>query len=599
MQNVKANQIRRTKRNNFVTFSLFPKIIFADMRTFLVITFSVFFGSVYSQPKPEHPKPKENKAPKLIVGIVVDQMRTEYIYRYWNRLGKGGFKRLIAEGFFCRNAHYNYVPTFTGPGHCSIYTGATPSTHGIIANDWFVKETGKSLYCTEDPGVKTIGSASNAGQMSPKNQLSTTLGDELKLATNGKGKVFAVALKDRSSILPAGHAANGAFWFDGSIGGFISSSWYMNDLPEWIKQFNAKQLAKKYLETGWNTLYPIESYTNSLPDDNTYEKAPNKKDKPVFPYDYKSYIEKNSYEIIKSTPYGNNITTDIALECLFAEKLGTDDITDMLCISYSSTDLIAHSYGPRAVEVEDTYLRLDSELEKLLNTLDKEVGKDNYSLFLTADHGGAETPNYLKDQKIPAGYIYDANIGRELKQFCSRQYGDSLVRNVSNQQVFLNEEKIWSMKLTVDEVEKTLAAYLIKINGVAEAYPSYELKYQNFSEESFAILIKRGYNFKRSGNVAYSYQPGWLEHEQTGTTHGSAYAYDTHVPVLFFGKGIKKGETVKKVYITQIAPTISFLANINLPNGSTSKPLDEVLKSEKKDKSKAKKKPGSKDDDSD
>lgn len=519
----------------------------------------------------------QKKAPKLIVGIVVDQMRADYIYRYWDRFGEGGFKRLVNEGFFCKNTHYNYVPTYTGPGHCSIYTGATPSVHGIIANDWYVKETGKGTYCCEDWNVRSIGTTNEHCKMSPKHQLTTTFGDELELFTNGKAKVFGVALKDRSCILPVGHSGDGAFWFDDVTGNFVSSDWYVKDLPEWVKKFNDKKLVKQYLDKGWNTLYPMETYSASIADDNKYELAPNKKTKPVFPYDYKTQIAANGWGIIKASPWGNTITKDIAIECLKNESMGKDDISDVLCISFSSTDIVGHAYGIRAVEVEDVYLRLDKDLEELLKALDAEVGKDNYSLFLTADHGGADAASYLKDMKIPAGYTRESAIAAELKKFCLKQYGDSLINNVSNQQIFLNMPKLWQLKLSQDEVEKTLAAKLIQMDGISEAYPSSVLKFEGYKDDNLKGLIANGYNHKRSGNVAYSYLPGWLDIQETGTTHGSAFTYDTHVPLIFYGAGIKKGESVKNYYITEIAPTISILLNNPFPNGCISKPIEEVL----------------------
>ncbi len=319
--------------------------------------------------------------PKLVVGIVVDQMRNDYIYRYWNRFGEGGFKRLINDGFYFKNAHYNYIPTYTGPGHSSIYTGATPRTHAIIANDWHIKSTTISNYCVSDTGVKSIGCTNKNGKMSPKNQLSSTIGDELKISTNQIGKVFSIAIKDRSAILPAGHAANGAFWYDEITGNFISSSWYIKELPSWVNAFNNKNFPKVYLTKGWQTLYPISSYSNSLADNNNYEASPVKKAAITFPYNYKDFIEKNDFSIIKSNPYGNTITKDLAISCLINESLGKDNIPDLLCISFSSPDYIGHYYGPRSIEAEDIYLRLDKDIEDLLNTLDEQVGKNNYTIF--------------------------------------------------------------------------------------------------------------------------------------------------------------------------------------------------------------------------
>ncbi|MGZ3919912.1 MAG: alkaline phosphatase PafA [Bacteroidia bacterium] len=517
--------------------------------------------------------------PKLVVGIVVDQMRNDYIYRYWNRYSNGGFRRLVNDGFYFKNNHFNYIPTYTGPGHSSIYTGTTPRAHGIIANDWYDKKTNSTMYCVQDAGVKSIGTANKSGMMSPKNQISSTIGDELKMTSNKKGKVIGIALKDRSAILPAGHAADAAYWYDEETGNFITSSWYMNELPQWLKDFNAKQLPKKYLEGGWNTMTYPEGYTSSIADDNNYESVPNKKDKPTFPYSYKSFIEKNNFGIIRATPFGNSITKDLTLDCIKNEQLGKDNVTDLFCISFSSTDIIAHSYGPRSVEVEDTYLRLDKDLEEILNYLDKEVGKNNYVVFLTADHGGADVPKHLMDNKIPAGYLWDAKIKKDIQNYFLSAYGDSLILiNVSNEQVFLDEKKMAGMKLDRDEVEDNLSKFLLSITGIAEAYPSKVVKYESFEKNDYRALLQNGYNHTMSGNVCFIFRPGWMDYAEKGTTHGAAYNYDTHVPLLFYGKGIKKGTSFNYTTITQIAPTVCELLQINQPNATQAEPLNGFFK---------------------
>ncbi|MGZ3905005.1 MAG: alkaline phosphatase family protein, partial [Bacteroidia bacterium] len=330
-----------------------------------------------------------SQGPKLIVGIVVDQMRYDYLYRFSEKYTEGGFKRIMKEGFNCRNTQYNYIPTFTGPGHSSIYTGTTPAIHGIAANEWYDKKTKKEVYCAYDKNSMPVGTTDKVGHASPINLESTTIGDEIKIASLNKAKVIGVSLKDRSSILPAGHAADGAYWFDGSTGNFITSGFYRSELPKWLIDFNAKGLAKKYLAEGWNTLLPLDKYTESLPDDNPYEKSPNKKDKPVFPYEYKEFIEKNNLEIIKATPQGNTITKELAKAAIEGEGLGADNICDMLCVSFSSTDYVGHAFGPRSVELEDVYIRLDKDLEEFFAYLDTKIGKGNYTLFITADHGAS------------------------------------------------------------------------------------------------------------------------------------------------------------------------------------------------------------------
>jgi predicted AlkP superfamily pyrophosphatase or phosphodiesterase len=516
--------------------------------------------------------------PKLVVGIVVDQMRNDYIYRYWDRFGEGGFKRLINDGFYFKNAHYNYIPTYTGPGHSSIYTGATPRTHAIIANDWHIKSSAISNYCVSDTGVKSIGCTNKNGKMSPKNQLSSTIGDELKISTNQMGKVFSIAIKDRSAILPAGHGANGAFWYDEITGNFISSSWYIKELPSWVNAFNNKNFPKVYLTKGWQTLYPISSYSNSLADNNNYEASPVKKAAITFPYNYKDFIEKNDFSIIKSNPYGNTITKDLAISCLINESLGKDNIPDLLCISFSSPDYIGHYYGPRSIEAEDIYLRLDKDIEDLLNTLDEQVGKNNYTIFLTADHGGADVPNHLIDYKIPAGYIKEKYLVTEIKKFLQRSFGDSSIfENNSNEQIFLDARKINQLNLKTAEVESKLADFLITINGISEAFTSSTLKTQCFYKNDYPTLLQNGYNHKLSGNVCYIYNPAWMDYAEKGTTHGAGYNYDTHVPIIFYGNSIKKGNYFQYVSITQIAPTICELLQINQTNGCISDPLNEFF----------------------
>lgn len=520
-----------------------------------------------------------NQKPKLIVGIVVDQMRNDFIYRYWIRYSEGGFKRIVKNGYYFKNAHYNYIPTYTAPGHCSIYTGTTPKTHGIIANEWFDKKTKTEIYCVFDSLVKPIGTQHKNGAMSPKNQLSSTIGDELIMANNKKSKVFAVALKDRSSILPAGHAANAAFWFDESTGNFVSSSWYLNDLPNWLKQFNDLKKPKHYLSKDWNTLYPIETYTNSIEDNNRYESIPNKQKEPVFPYNYNAYLKKEKYGIIKATPYGSSITKDVAIECIKNENLGKDTFCDLISISFSSTDILAHAYGPKSIEVEDVYLRLDKEIEEILNYLDKEIGKENYTLFLTADHGGADVPNHLLDNKIPAGYIKDKQLVSILKKHLQLTFNDStLLQSVSNEQVFLNEEKIKLLKINKADLEKNICEFLITQPGISEAYPSDVLKYQSFNSEDYKSLLHNGYKHNMSGNVAFLLNPAWMDFAEKGTTHGSAYNYDTHIPILFYGNGVKLGESFEYINITQIAPTICELLEINQPNGCKSQPLNDKIR---------------------
>lgn len=517
--------------------------------------------------------------PKLIVGIVVDQMRVDYLTRYESKFGEGGFKKLIKGGYFNKNANFNYVPTYTGPGHASIFTGSVPRVNGIISNDWYDKKTGKNIYCAQDETVTTLGSTSNAGKMSPRNMLTTTIGDEMRLATNMQAKVIGISQKDRASILPAGHTANAAYWYDGSNGAFITSTFYMQKLPLWVSAFNDKKLPEKYLSQDWTTLLPIASYSESLPDDNAFEGLFKGESKPVFPHKLAELKEKNKgLNMIRATPFGNSLTKDFALEAIKNEQLGADAVTDLLSVSFSSTDYVGHQYGINAIETEDTYLRLDKDLEELINYLEKNIGKDNFVIFLTADHGGAHNAAYLQSLKVPAGLIDEKGIEDAMKAHLKEVFGDTLVMSFSNQQFFLNHTTLAKNKLKLKEVTMEAARYALTLEGVANAYSLYDVIASSQSNDVALSRIYMGFNDVRSGDVILNYLPAYLDYGKTGTTHGAAYSYDTHVPLLWYGWKINQGSSYEPVNISDIAPTLSSFLDISFPNGCVGKPIGGLVK---------------------
>lgn len=516
--------------------------------------------------------------PKLVVGIVVDQMRYDYLTRFENKFGEGGFKRMINEGFNCKNNHFNYVPTYTGPGHASVYTGTTPKYHGIIANYWYDKESKERVYCAGDSKVQSVGTKANSGQMSPHRMQTTTFGDENRLFTQMRGKTIGIAIKDRGAILPAGHTANAAYWFHGKDEGqWISSTFYMNELPKWVKDFNKEHSVSKYLTT-WNTLYDISTYTESGPDLNNFEGGFKGKETATFPYNLDDLKDKNEgYEILKATAFGNNLTTDFALAAIEGEQLGKDDYTDVLALSYSSPDYVGHNFGVNSKEVQDTYLRLDKDLERLLNYLDSHVGENNYTVFLTADHAAIDVPAYLQSVRIPAGYLDFKQTRERFKAFMEETYKASdLVENISNNQVFLNREKIKALGLNLQNVQEAIVNELIGYKNVDKVYSATTMSTTQFNT-GIESLMQMGYNQKRSGDVLIVPDPSFISYSRTGSTHGSGLNHDTHVPLLFFGKGIEKGETLQKTSITDIAPTMSALLGTSFPNGSTGTPLEFVL----------------------
>jgi len=525
-----------------------------------------------------------NDQPKLVVGIVVDQMRQEYLYRFYSKYSEGGFKRLMNEGFMLKNAHYNYAPTVTGPGHASVYTGTTPAFHGIIGNDFYHKRLGKMVNCVEDPLQKPVGTEVGNGDVSPWRMLSSTITDELKLFTQKRSKVIGVSIKDRGAVLPAGHMADASYWYDGITGKFISSTYYMTKLPDWAVKFNEKALANKYLSQTWNTLLPIEQYTESGPDESPYERKVSGKLKSTFPYVLSELRLKNgNYDLLTTTPFANNLLTEMAIATLVGEQMGKHEVTDFLCVSYSAPDILGHAVGPNSIELEDMYLRLDRSLEEFFVKLDQQVGAGNYTVFLTADHAVADVPQYLKDNKMPGGYFNDEYVKAKLNEFLLTYFpSKSIIANMSNHQIFLNQDAFQhDAKATgVDMFIATelIGKFLMQYDGVANYYTEAVLRQGSYDEEGDKGDIIRGYNTQRSGDIVYTLQPGWIESGSVqGTTHGTSYKYDTHVPVLFYGKGIKKGSTSQYHTITDIAPTLSILLNIKFPNSCTGQPILEIL----------------------
>lgn len=554
--------------------------------TLLLIVILVIFNTfeAIGQRKSKNDQNIENSShlratPKLVVGIVVDQMRYDYLTRFWNHYEHDGFRRLVNQGFNCKNNHFNYAPTSTGPGHASVYTGTTPATHGIIGNNWYDKEMDAEVYCASNDDYDSVGTETDAGKMSPHRLMVTTLTDQLRLHWQMRNKTIAISLKDRGAVLPGGHTANAAYWFEGGgAGNWITSSFYMDNLPKWVNDFNASNIAEKYKKP-WTTLKGIETYVESGLDNNAYEGLFKGQASPTFPHDLPNLWDNNGkYDMIKATPYGNSIITDFALAALEGESLGTDAITDFLAISYSSTDYVGHKYGVNSKEVQDVYIRLDRDLARLFKALDKKVGENEYTVFLSADHAAIHVPAYLKDQKIPAGYIEAEDLPTKLNDYIKYKYGTTdLVKNRSNYQLFLDHDVLNNLDLELGDVQKDLARELLSYKDMDRVYTA-EQMWQNEYREGIPYILQNGYNQKRSGDILMVLKPGTISYSRTGSTHGSPQIYDTHVPLLFYGKGIQKGSTSERTEIPDIAPTISVLLGIAFPNGTTGTPIAKALK---------------------
>lgn len=541
--------------------------------TAFLLFLNLFIFQSFSQ---ENVGVQPDHKPALVVGIVVDQMRYDYLTRFWHKYEENGFKRIVNGGFNFKNAHFNYIPTYTAPGHASVFTGTTPQNHGIIGNDWYNKFEKKSVYNAGDDNVESVGTTSSAGKMSPHRMLSTTVADENRLFTQMRGKTIGIGMKDRGAILPAGHTANAAYWFQGQDEGkWITSSFYMTELPTWVTEFNNSGKAKSYLKV-WNTLYDIQDYTESGPDKNNFEGG--FKDQTSFPYDLEKLSGgKDKYEMVKVSPYGNNLTTDFALAAIDGEGLGQDDYTDFLTLSYSSPDYIGHNFGINSKEVQDTYLRLDQDLARLLNYLDEKVGKGKYTIFLTSDHGGGDVPAYMQSLRIPGGYFDNKAFKEKLNSFIEEEYDETdLIEMVSNYQIFFNYSALRDADIKAADLEASLAHFILQYPQINNVYTRSQLQSGTFSKGT-AGLVQNGFNQKRSGDVIMVLKPSVITYSETGSTHGSGFSYDTHAPMLFYGNGIPQGSSLERAEIIDIAPTISALLGISNPNAATGKPLNVML----------------------
>lgn len=480
--------------------------------------------------------------PKLVVGIVVDQMRWDYLSRYYDQFQEDGFKRLISKGYSCDNCLINYVPTVTSIGHTSVYTGTTPAFHGICGNDFFINDD--PIYCCGDKTVDPVGTDNRKrGCMSPRNLLSTTIGDQIRLHTDFRSKVVGVSYKDRAAILPAGRSSDHAYWLDTDHGQFITSTYYRSELPDWAKAYN-KEL-KKNME-----------------------------------------LQKVGKDV-GSYPLCGHITTDMAIAALKGEQLGKGEVTDMLCVSYSQTDVIGHAWGTRGERTDEAYLELDKDIARLLNALDEQVGEGNYLLFLTADHGGAHNFKYMTDHQLNGGaWDFSQNLlNNQLETYLKERFGStvdlSIINGLNGYRFYLNHGKIKALGLDLQQVKDALIAYCSE-----QPHVQFVMDFEKVNTWSVPDVIRSrallGYHPHRSGDMIIVLEAGYYEvgpwSSPVGTTHSAWNPYDSHIPLLFYGWKVEHGSTGREVHITDIAPTITQMLHIQQPNACIGEPIIEVVK---------------------
>ncbi|HVX27808.1 MAG TPA: alkaline phosphatase PafA [Parafilimonas sp.] len=517
--------------------------------------------------------------PKLVVGIVVDQMRWDYLYRYYDLYSEsGGFKRMLTQGFSCENTMIPYTPTVTAAGHSCIFTGAVPATNGVVGNVWFDKLQNKVVYCAEDDTMTTVGASDDAGKMSPKNLIATTVGDELRMATNFASKVIGVSIKDRAAIFPAGHAANAAYWYDGENGKFITSSYYTDKLPSWMNKFNDRDLPDSFYRLNWNLSLSKNIYQQYCGDDyQPYEAQPLGADQKQFPYSLNKFINKD-YERIASTPYGNSLLETLAKTVVTNENMGKGANPDFLTVSFSSPDYIGHAFGPDSWEQMDDYIKLDSLLGDFFSFLDAQIGKDNYTVFLTADHGVANSVGFSQMHKLPGDVFNEGGYLNTLKQILLVNYNTpNLVRGIFEYQISLNHQMIDSLKLNEDSVIDKILDYSQQRKEIAQVFPTKKINDASVTSKQ-KEMFQNGYFPQRSGDIQFVLKPGYVDGNGKGTTHGLWNPYDAHIPLLWYGWGINQGKTNRETYMTDIAATVSALLHIQMPSACIGKVIPEVIK---------------------
>src|SRR5215475_5651390 len=522
--------------------------------------------------------PNATKPVRLVVGIVIDQFRYDYLTRFRDQFGEGGFKRLMNGGAVFTNANYTHAPTVTACGHATFMSGATPAMSGIIGNEWVDRESGKRVTSVTDGKVKLLGGREGAAGMSPSRMLGSTVGDELKLASGGQAKVIGVSLKDRSAILPAGKHPNGAYWYDLGTGNLVSSTYYFSDLPDWVKKFNKEMRPDRFFGKRWERLLPESAYQRSTADDMPYEKfeAGNK-----FPYTVTGGDEipgLRFYAQFQYTPFANDYLVDFAKAAIEGEQLGADDVTDLLTISFSANDLVGHAYGPYSQEVQDITLRTDRALAELFNYLDRKIGFDHVVIALTADHGVAPVPAHAQQFGL-GGIIEPKTVTEAVENALNKSFGEEkLTLPIVNANIYFDEAVIERRKVAVEDVERVACQAVTKVAGVAECFTRSQILSGRLPQTKIARSVANGFHPQRNGNLVVVPQPFFFIGEGITTTHSTPYSYDTHVPVIFYGAGIAAGNYYEASSPADIAPTLSALLKIEIPSNSVGRILSEVLK---------------------
>jgi predicted AlkP superfamily pyrophosphatase or phosphodiesterase len=489
--------------------------------------------------------------PKLVVVLIIDQFRYDYLTRLRSQY-TGGFARLWKDGAVFTNAHLQHFPTVTAVGHSTILTGAAPSLSGIAGNDWYDRELGRQVASVFDPQATLLGGGKGAGA-SPRRLLVSTVGDELKMAGKGASRVIGISLKDRAAILSVGRMANAAYWFDNATGNFISSTFYFPELPAWVKEFNAKRAVDKFAGAKWKSA--SGKLLKTLPT------APG----PLY------------YDSLGRSPFGSELLISFAERAIEAEQLGARDATDLVSISLSSTDLVGHTFGPDSLEIRDLNIQTDRMLGQFFQYLDKRLRPGSVLVVFTADHGVAPLPEVQTERRMPGGRLSEATLNKAVEAALAAKYGGGRWVLYSDHGSFwLNRALIGQKNLKEAEVEECAAAALAGLPHVSRVYTRARLLLGQFIQDRLGLLVANGFCPGRSGDVIAVLEPYWI-YGARDAAHGSAYSYDTHLPIIFMGPGIKPGFYDQNVAVNDIAPTLATILEVETPSGSIGRVLSEML----------------------
>jgi len=528
---------------------------------------------------PQFSKKLPSHKPKLIVTIVLDPFSFDQLNRYHDRFGEGGFRKLTDQGCYFRNARYNFFFTESTSGIATLATGANPSVHGITGASWYEPLYNREIRCTEDDQASAVGGSFENGQHSPVKLLTSTLGDEMRLNSRFGSKVFSVSIDAESAVLLGGHLANGIYWFDDVNGIWMSSSFYMDSLPQWVHQFNEKDLTRFYLQKSWNTLLPLTNYTASLSDSTDTRKGIN--NHTLFPYNLKKLSavgrKKENLSLIRLTPYANTFTKDFVTNLILNEQLGKDNTCDFLGVVFSANHYILDAFGPMSVEAEDAMLRLDQDIADFISFIDKEIGKENVLLILTASRGITPDPTYMQTLRMPSGYFNPNQAMALLRSYLNVIYGEgNWVKGYHNHQIYLNHILIENANLNLYTMQDKVADFMIQFIGVNRTITAHALRESGNTGDLF-IRLQNGYFPKRSGDIFVILDPGWEEKTGDKESNGTGFWYDSHVPLIWYGWKMPRKIIYYPVDISAVAPTLSFFLNIPAPNGSQGILLEYLL----------------------